>query len=182
MERQCRNCGCDVKRRQSWFCITCALARASRKIGSPDRKRPGVVAPLRIGEQWCCVDCHAPVDQRTYRGRKCRPPVRCDPCAGTNILFSEILSGRRAAGCAVSRAVFIGALPKARDLQCVDCNGPAECYDHRDYAQPLKVDAVCRSCNSLRGPAAPVAHKYFFGLALLAENDTQQSAPAPQGA
>jgi hypothetical protein len=37
---------------------------------------------------------------------------------------------------------------------CVDCNrSPARVYDHRDYAKPLNVDAVCHHCNVRRGPA-----------------------------
>jgi len=35
---------------------------------------------------------------------------------------------------------------------CTDCGKPAEVYDHRDYAEPLKVEPVCRSCNHKRGP------------------------------
>jgi hypothetical protein len=37
---------------------------------------------------------------------------------------------------------------------CVDCHiRPAAVYDHRFYARPLEVDAVCYPCNMNRGPA-----------------------------
>lgn len=41
-------------------------------------------------------------------------------------------------------------------VACVDCGKPAQCYDHRDYLEPLDVDPVCMRCNGKRGPAAPV--------------------------
>lgn len=53
----------------------------------------------------------------------------------------------------VSRAVRTGLLQPARELACVDCGKSASDYDHRDYAKPLSVDPVCRSCNQKRGPA-----------------------------
>ena len=38
-------------------------------------------------------------------------------------------------------------------VPCADCGAPATEYDHRDYAKPLEVDAVCHRCNTLRGKA-----------------------------
>lgn len=54
---------------------------------------------------------------------------------------------------AVYHAVRDGLLQPARELACVDCSNPAREYDHRDYAKPLEVVPVCRSCNLKRGPA-----------------------------
>ena len=55
----------------------------------------------------------------------------------------------------VSRAVQNGDLKKLDgSIPCVDCGKPARDYDHRDYAKPLDVDPVCRSCNSKRGTGA----------------------------
>lgn len=54
---------------------------------------------------------------------------------------------------AVARARRAGTIEDPRGLTCVDCGGPAIEYDHRDYAKPLEVQAVCRRCNLLRGPA-----------------------------
>ncbi len=58
---------------------------------------------------------------------------------------------------AVAYAVRSGKLKnlKAHEVDCVDCGARAECYDHRDYKQPLLVDPVCEFCDSDRGMAAP---------------------------
>lgn len=53
----------------------------------------------------------------------------------------------------VANARVRGILVDPRTLLCVDCGQQACCYDHREYAKPLDVAAVCRSCNVLRGPA-----------------------------
>ena len=53
----------------------------------------------------------------------------------------------------LSKALVRGLLPYAKTLKCKDCGKPAAHYDHRDYAYPLKVEPVCRSCNRKRGPA-----------------------------
>lgn len=61
----------------------------------------------------------------------------------------------------VKAAIDAGALPSLSDgrTQCVDCEKPADRYDHRNYAQPLVVAPVCNTCNQLRGPAAFVLPK-----------------------
>jgi hypothetical protein len=61
---------------------------------------------------------------------------------------------KRKAHQVVHRAVRSGQLPPASTLACVDCGDTARDYDHRDYAKPLEVEAVCRPCNRLRGPGA----------------------------
>ena len=66
----------------------------------------------------------------------------------------------------VERAIKKGALPSPRGLICVDCGGIASDYEHRDYAKPLEVVPVCRSCNAKRGPAilsASVPERKFYG-------------------
>jgi hypothetical protein len=47
-------------------------------------------------------------------------------------------------------------LQPAATKKCVDCGNPAECYDHRDYTRPLKVEPVCKACNNRRGPGWPL--------------------------
>lgn len=54
---------------------------------------------------------------------------------------------------AIARAVVRGEMPPARQLRCFDCGVQALDYDHRDYTKPMNVQALCRSCNLLRGPA-----------------------------
>lgn len=57
----------------------------------------------------------------------------------------------------VRRAIRAGRIAPAVGQPCADCGSPATKYDHRDYAEPLKVEPVCTSCNCKRGPArAPV--------------------------
>ena len=53
----------------------------------------------------------------------------------------------------VKYAVNHGFLPHPSEKKCMDCGKQATEYDHRNYDYPLGVDAVCRSCNVLRGKA-----------------------------
>ena len=54
----------------------------------------------------------------------------------------------------VQQAVRSGKLPRLRGVMCWDCRRElATAYDHRDYAQPLRVTPVCHDCNRKRGPA-----------------------------
>lgn len=76
----------------------------------------------------------------------------CRPCASQRMHAV----GGTAAHTAVKRAIARGDLPPAKTLACADCGKPARDYDHRDYAKPLDVQPVCRSCNKRRGPARPV--------------------------
>ena len=74
---------------------------------------------------------------------------------------------------AVAKAVREGSLLPARGQVCADCGKPAVEYDHRDYAHPLVVVAVCHRCNILRGPGKWV--KYLPLRELLRQ---QESSPA----
>lgn len=70
----------------------------------------------------------------------------CTECNG------KTTKAQMKASAAVARAVKKGDLKKLDgSIMCVDCGNPARDYDHRDYAKPLDVDPVCRSCNSKRG-------------------------------
>jgi hypothetical protein len=58
----------------------------------------------------------------------------------------------------VQKAVRKGLLPKLDgSILCTDCTAPAAVYDHREYAKPLAVEPVCKSCNVRRGPATDMA-------------------------
>lgn len=65
----------------------------------------------------------------------------------------------------VQRAVKIGWLPDLRsgEYACVDCNGVADRWEHRDYSKVLDVEPVCHKCNMARGmgqmPTLPVFQK-----------------------
>lgn len=53
-------------------------------------------------------------------------------------------------------AVKLGFLLHPTNFICMDCKKrQAECYDHRDYNDPLKVEAVCLPCNASRGRGIP---------------------------
>lgn len=65
----------------------------------------------------------------------------------------------------VRAAIRERILPNLRsgDFACVDCAGIATDYEHRDYASPLNVEPVCRSCNTKRGTAKwPSAADFNF--------------------
>jgi len=51
----------------------------------------------------------------------------------------------------------LGIIPtlKHKLLTCVDCECPAEHYEHRDYNHPLRIVVVCPDCNEERGGAKP---------------------------
>lgn len=66
---------------------------------------------------------------------------------------------------AVRLAIDSGRLPPIDTCKCVDCGASAECYDHRDYTQALKVDPVCKACNNRRGPGWPYPDKAIDGRA-----------------
>lgn len=59
---------------------------------------------------------------------------------------------RRWARGLVRDAIARGDLAPQSECLCFDCGKPAEDYDHRDYAEPLDVQPVCKSCNGRRGP------------------------------
>lgn len=90
-----------------------------------------------------CIRCRTEISERHKLARMC--------CACASDNFNSPLM--RQAHLEVSRARIRGDLPNPSTLKCVDCGAPACQYDHREYAKPLEVDAVCRSCNVRRGPA-----------------------------
>ena len=64
---------------------------------------------------------------------------------------------RQVAHSRVKWAIKCGELPAIdEDTKCVDCDAPAQCYDHRDYRKPLDVEPVCTRCNNVRGPGLPL--------------------------
>jgi hypothetical protein len=69
--------------------------------------------------------------------------------------FLDVLSGRAYCAKAVAAARRRGELRPASDFVCVDCCAPAAAWDHRDYNEPLAVEAVCWGCNIRRKSAKP---------------------------
>ncbi len=88
-----------------------------------------------------CIDC------QRWTGRGSNRGPHCWPCE--QIFFPL----QKAAHQAVLAAVSAGTLQQAYLLKCVDCQGDAEIYEHRDYTKPLDVEPVCQKCNQQRGSA-----------------------------
>lgn len=118
-----------------------------------------------------CTVCGTPIGPFGNLNRRF-----CVGCRETRALESQARSSvRRAAGLppilrkaptdlrfrqlahrSVVVAIDCGLLPSLDgSIACCDCGAPAEAYDHRDYARPLDVDAVCNGCNNRRGSAKP---------------------------
>lgn len=95
-------------------------------------------------QQAICAGCKKIFDTPKS---KTRTRIRCAPCESLTRVVKGYAMGQ------VSRAIKRGDLRPAREFPCTDCGGAAVEYDHRDYAETLKVDPVCRSCNLRRGPA-----------------------------
>lgn len=99
-----------------------------------------------------------------------REPI-CTMCGRTHKRVSNALfcwdcvkkrakeSGACEARRVTSAAVQNGRLPHPKSLTCADCGKPAFGYDHRDYNQPLAVEPVCASCNTLRRSGKWVRHE-----------------------
>lgn len=60
---------------------------------------------------------------------------------------------RARAGAKVAWALKHRLLPHPTTLDCGHCGHRAWVYDHRDYAKPLEVTALCDICNHAAGPA-----------------------------
>lgn len=68
-----------------------------------------------------------------------------------NYAQASIMRDRAQRSCQM--AVKRGELQAASGQICVDCGAAATEYDHRSYAKPLDVVAVCHRCNITRGPS-----------------------------
>ena len=137
---------------------------ATKRIAAAGRTRNTNAHALQIDGQWCCNDCRRVIGQDVFGGKKRRPALRCKDCGRAHFIYLDILTGRQLASAQVARARSAGEIPAPSQFACVDCARPAVCYDHRDYAQPLKVDPVCKSCNTMRGHALPISPAIVLGL------------------
>lgn len=162
----CKQCSTPLKRSGggALFCFPCSQLRARIRIGDASRKRHAQLHPMSLAGEWVCRDCKCFIGQCVQGGKKRRPSLRCDSCRWVHRIFLDILSGRQEAARAIAAERRHGRLSAPSDFVCTDCPRPAECYDHRDYGQPLRVDPVCRSCNVLRGHAKPVNPWIVSGL------------------
>lgn len=95
----------------------------------------------RIAAFSCCR-CHADFEER------CVGRIRYCPACRAEMHYVRMDATRE-----VQHAVRLGRLLRADQCRCVDCDGWAEVWDHRDYSKPLQVEPVCQSCNMRRGAA-----------------------------
>ena len=75
-----------------------------------------------------------------------RQKFYCEECK------TRVFQERKNASAVVHKMIKDKEIPNASELPCEDCGGLSEHYDHRDYAKPCEVSAVCRRCNFSRGP------------------------------
>lgn len=97
--------------------------------------------PIARPENHACLYCGASLNEYHPMQRM------CGGCA------SKRSSLQNKAAFTVYRAVKAGLIPAAHTLQCVDCGKPAQCWDHRNYDEPMVIEPTCRGCNKTRGPA-----------------------------
>jgi Zn finger protein HypA/HybF involved in hydrogenase expression len=120
------------------------FADIARETGEPItavyRRLTGGAKPIRASRAKPCVHCGSTTDTRGSI-------AFCPPCRGVHF------AAQQRAGSAVRKAIRIGMLKSPALLPCADCGGEATQYDHRNYAKPLEVEPVCRSCNARRGVA-----------------------------
>lgn len=149
--RKCLVCGVDItgSHHHRKYCHKCSLE--PRRISPKTSKRNGNYKRLVVDGVPHCIDCLEPIQ---YRG-KGGMAMRCPRCSWVRMASLDMWSGRSFASGIVAAAIRYGVLKKATECTCADCGKPAQEYDHRDYAKPLDVDPVCRSCNILRGPGKP---------------------------
>lgn len=139
-EWNCCKCGARIRRGDLHFgpeCNACGLppylAGHGGLLPEEVRKR-GLAKMLQTRRENRANGLHA--------HRECRTP--------------EQIEWRHAIGQLTKKAVRLGFLPKLDgSIRCADCGlRPAQCYDHRDYSQPLMVAPVCLNCNASRHKGA----------------------------
>ena len=77
------------------------------------------------------------------------------PFPSLNRDLARYLAWQRSARLVLQKSLKDGSFIKVRDsgLSCVDCDGPATCWEHRDYSKPLDVEPCCHGCNVRRAEA-----------------------------
>lgn len=95
-----------------------------------------------------CKQCGGSMHRRSVQAHFCHVCI-VKRNEERNRLFDKAEAAYRVMRCAIR----YGFLPDPKTLACADCGSVASRYDHRDYAKPLDVDAVCAACNNKRGRA-----------------------------
>ena len=113
-----------------------------------------------------CKACSADINERP------RNSVMCDPCRRARQHDPLAYAAHKAVADARRR----GELAAPSSQPCADCGGAATDYDHREYAKPLRVDAVCRGCNLRRGSAIDALARNTSRITPRAPTDHQEAA------
>lgn len=169
----CLNCATDISGRPvlTKYCVPCSQNRP--RISSFPRTSIGSRAYRVIDGRPVCKDCAEPLIRPRFDGKYRRTSTRCEQCRVMYWGWKDRFSGKDRAIGLITLAKARGELQPATDFACVDCGRPAEQYDHRDYARPLDVEPVCRSCNVMRGSAQPI-NPFFVMAAAIALRDAAQ--------
>lgn len=161
--KPCRTCGGPKdptlpRWERGWNCQPCE----AKRIEEGQRQRS---LCRECSDYWNCLACKRIKRDRMREAALRGVETRRASQAG---YFRPADSSRYWQGKAhamVKSAIKHGLLPdlKGGEYACFDCGSVAHEYDHRDYAQPLAVQPVCRSCNKQRGTAKwPSAETYQF--------------------
>lgn len=159
----------------SLFCFPCASERAKVRIAPIGRIRRGDFWRRRVNGEIVCVTCAGPIRNHNWSERKTVGCRHCDECGAAHRYAMHVLSGRHRAAAEVYRAKQAGTLPPIHTQHCADCGAEAQAYDHRDYNAPLAVQAVCRSCNVMRGSGVPFIPAPLFDFTPTRESERRQS-------
>ena len=121
-------------------------ATTNKRVSIIAAKRSGNFRRKVIDGVHCCIDCEKPMDNEFVNFK----PIRCGKCRSRLASYEAM---KQQAHTLVAAEIRHGNISHPSEHKCVDCGRDAECYDHRDYANPLYVQPVCFSCNIIRGPA-----------------------------
>lgn len=161
----CRRCGGDKgPRRYKYdrprYCAACSSAIYAENVS---KRSPHLCG--KCTTPWDCPDCQATRRRLQSEAALRAVETRRRNQSGYFRPFNAERYWQQRAHAAVQSAIKRGLLPglKSGEYACTDCDDVAHEYDHRDYARPLDVEPVCRSCNKQRGTAIwPTAERYQF--------------------
>ena len=91
---------------------------------------------------------------KTCANKKCRTPYWDKARNKLNFYFM-----RGWAANVVRNAKMRGYVGQPSFQKCVDCGKKSDHWEHRNYARPLIVVPVCRSCNKKRGSSNNLPRK-----------------------